>query len=133
MPKSRSRRKKAKPQTTTTKIKLHPRAIAALERQLEAFRKKFGREPGPNDPVFFDPDTDVPVPMSMEKMEAQALEALLDAGAPPEFTYAYKKTGMLSVSGDVSMWAKDRREEWEAAVAEYRLMEEAAQSKPEKH
>lgn len=26
-----------------------------LKKQLRAFRKKFGRDPGPNDPVFFDP------------------------------------------------------------------------------
>jgi hypothetical protein len=133
MPKSRSRRKKPRPQTTSRKIKLHPRALAALERQLEAFRRKFGREPGPNDPVFFDPDADVPVPMDMDKMEAAALDAMLQAGTPPEYAYAYRTTGLLSLGGDMSMWPKDRREEWEAAVAEYRAMEQDAQSKPDRH
>jgi hypothetical protein len=28
---------------------------------------KFGRDPGPNDPVFFDPDKDVPTPIDMER------------------------------------------------------------------
>jgi hypothetical protein len=42
----------------------------------EAFRVKFGREPGPDDPVFFDPEADDPRRLGLEK-------ALLSA--PPEF------------------------------------------------
>lgn len=30
----------------------------ALEEQLRAFRAKFGRDPGPDDPLFFDPDAE---------------------------------------------------------------------------
>ena len=60
------------------------------------------------------------------------MEAMRDAGTPPEYAYAYRKTGLLSLGGDMSLWPKDRREEWEAAVAEYRQMEQAAQSKPNK-
>jgi hypothetical protein len=33
-----------------------PRVHAALMEQRQAFIDKFGREPGPGDPVFFDPD-----------------------------------------------------------------------------
>jgi hypothetical protein len=33
---------------------------AALDDQLKLFKEKFGREPGPNDPVFFDPNADTP-------------------------------------------------------------------------
>jgi hypothetical protein len=36
----------------------------ALESQLDRFRQKFGREPGADDPVFFDPDADTPVAMN---------------------------------------------------------------------
>lgn len=35
-------------------------AAALLEEHRQAFREKFGREPGPGDPVFFDPDADEP-------------------------------------------------------------------------
>jgi hypothetical protein len=31
-----------------------------LEQQREKFRQKFGRDPGPEDPVFFDPSVDAP-------------------------------------------------------------------------
>jgi HEPN domain-containing protein len=41
----------------------------ALEEQLEAFREKFGREPEPEDPVFFDPEADRPTAMSKEKVD----------------------------------------------------------------
>lgn len=33
-----------------------------LRKQLALFEEKFGRPPGPEDPVFFDPDADTPVP-----------------------------------------------------------------------
>jgi len=37
---------------------LSPEALEAIERQLEAFRRKFGRDPNDNDPILFDPDAD---------------------------------------------------------------------------
>jgi hypothetical protein len=33
-----------------------------MERQAERFRTKFGRDPGPEDPIFFNPDADEPRP-----------------------------------------------------------------------
>lgn len=35
----------------------------------EHFREKFGRDPGPEDPVFFDPEADEPRPLSQEKID----------------------------------------------------------------
>jgi len=40
---------------------------ASMEAQLEAFREKFGRDPKPEDPIFFDPEADEPELMSREK------------------------------------------------------------------
>lgn len=57
-------------------IKLNPEAKKALENQLEQFIKKFGREPSPGDPVFFDPDKDVPTPLNPTKVRAQLFEAM---------------------------------------------------------
>jgi hypothetical protein len=123
MPKSR--RRKGKPRATTTKVKLAPQVIDAFNRQREAFRKKFGRDWKDDDPIFFDPDADEPTQISEVRMEAEMLDALSKAGAPPEFAYAYRKTGLLSLGGDMSAWPKDHIEEWEAAVAEYHLIERA--------
>ena len=32
----------------------------AISKQEQLFREKFGREPGPEDPLFFDPDASTP-------------------------------------------------------------------------
>jgi hypothetical protein len=42
-----------------------------LRQQQELFRTKFGREMGPQDPVFFDPDADEPVPIDERTMMAE--------------------------------------------------------------
>ena len=39
-------------------VPMTPRMRELLLKQQEAFIKKFGREPGPEDPLFFDPDAD---------------------------------------------------------------------------
>jgi hypothetical protein len=46
------------------KIPMSPEVARAMKKQLKAFRKKFHRDPGPNDPIFFDPDADSPQPLS---------------------------------------------------------------------
>jgi hypothetical protein len=121
MPRSRGRKKKP----ATTKIKLAPPVLEAFKQQREEFRKKFGRDPKPDEPIFFDPDSDEPVQISGLRMEADIIAALNKAGAPPELAYAYKKTGLLSLGGDMSRWPKDRIKEWQAAVDEYHLIERA--------
>jgi hypothetical protein len=50
-------------------IPLSPEARAVIEHQLAAFRKKFGREPGPTDPIFFDRDAEEPRPISQHKQD----------------------------------------------------------------
>jgi hypothetical protein len=65
-------------QITDTKLIIggeHPReidlnegALDALEQQRALFVQKFGREPGPNDPIFFDPNEDEPTPLTEERM-----------------------------------------------------------------
>ena len=52
------------PGMKTKQIKMDPELTRAMKNQLRAFKKKFGREPGPNDPVFFDPDADTPQPIA---------------------------------------------------------------------
>jgi len=42
---------------------MKPRVKDLTKRQLNAFREKFGRDPGPNDPVFFDSNEDEPTPI----------------------------------------------------------------------
>jgi hypothetical protein len=59
--------------------------------QRKAFIDKFGREPGPADPVFFDPDKDMPTPIGADRMNAALENALRDTGIDPEKAEAFRK------------------------------------------
>jgi hypothetical protein len=64
-------------------IRLNEGAVEALEQQRQLFIERFGREPGPNDPVFFDPDEDEPTEITPERraeLMAQFQEAADAAG-----------------------------------------------------
>ena len=86
MPKSR-RRKPAK-KSRVTKVAITERTREILENQRLRFREKFGRDSGPSDPVFFDPDAPEPVPMSAVMVQAETIEAMRKAGTPPQIIYA---------------------------------------------
>ena len=60
--------------------KLDKESYEAIVRQRELFIEKFGREPGPKDPIFFDPDFDVPTPLSKAKLKRGLIEAARKAG-----------------------------------------------------
>jgi len=68
-----------------------PEIRDALLRQRERFRAKFGRGPGPSDPVLFDPDADTPVPISRERLDAEIDETLRKAGIDPVTGAALKR------------------------------------------
>src|SRR5262245_52705467 len=122
MPKSRGRKRRKVDRVA----KMTPVVEEALRHQLDAFRKKFGRDPGPNDPVLFDPDADVPTPMSLADYDDEVLAAMNKANLPPEYAYAFKKTGLLGIAADKSSWPPENIKEWNDAVDEYRAIQEAA-------
>lgn len=95
-----------------------------LKKQLRAFRKKFGRDPGPGDPVFFDPNADTPQPIPRADLEQTMREVA--QYLPPDIAYAYLKTdGMLVTEGNLDLWSDEDMEEWDAAIDEYwRLQDE---------
>jgi hypothetical protein len=76
VPKSRGRKKKL-PRGV---VPMTPRVHEALLEQRKAFIEKFGREPDPNDPVFFDPDKDIPTQMDPARLDADLEKAIRDAG-----------------------------------------------------
>lgn len=93
-----------------------------LEEQVGAFEKKFGRPPGPNDPVFFDPDADVPRAMPMEKINKGIFVAMQTAGTPQHIVYAFKKTGLLLLDELKPTYPPEAVAKWDAAVEEYWAM-----------
>lgn len=124
-PNMRIRKKKNKSKKAVkgdrTTIHLGDDAYEALQMQREAFKAKFGRDPGPNDPVFFDPTADYPKEINSEWMETQITEAMSKASVDEELIYAYEKTGFI-VGADTPL-TDDETAEWDAAIREYRLLD----------
>lgn len=61
---------------TYREVPMTPELRAVVVRQRERFREKFGRDPGPHDPVFFDPDADEPKEMQPSPKTQELLDAV---------------------------------------------------------
>ena len=122
MPRKKPNRKRQqqrpRPRKTQT-VPMSPELAEGLEQQLEAFRKKFGREPGPGDPVFFDPDADEPKRLDPARMHRDVMEHLIQFGLAADKIYAYGKTGFLMDEDGWKNATKEAREEYEAALDEF--------------
>lgn len=123
--KPRKRRRKT---SGTRTIHLDGLAAEAMRKQLQAFEEKFGRPPGPKDPVFFDPDLDVPTPITPVKMEAAMVQGMQTAGLDPAFVYAYQHTGLLVTEMNKDKLSEEDLEEWFEAVAKYKSTHDELQS-----
>lgn len=70
----------------------------AVERLRAQFCARFGREPGPGDPVFFDPDSDAPMAVDGEAFDAliaDLAERAQGSGVDPAYLRAWQDTGYL--------------------------------------
>ena len=98
-----------------------------LARQLDAFRKKFGRAPAPSDPIFFDPEKDEPMPMSDDEhcaMDGELIEAMVSIGRP-EFGYAYSRSGYLVSEDNLDLIPEKGLRDWDGAIREWSEMSAA--------
>jgi hypothetical protein len=112
------------------KLKITPEMKKMLRYQRKKFIEKFGRKPGPDDPVFFDPEASTPVSLTPKQLEDATLRAMLAAGTPPQFVYAYQKSGFLvNESGYENMSPEDRAA-YDAAIDEYFAMEMPRRRRP---
>ncbi len=102
--------------------RLDAELLPELEEQLEAFRRKFGRDPGSADPVFFDPDADQPRPIDGARLDAAITQALKDGGVDPASIHAYQRTGMLVTRENLHQWSPCELEEFREALEEYRWL-----------
>jgi hypothetical protein len=80
--------------------------------QQRKFIEKFGREPGPDDPLFFDAPP-------LEHMEHHVVEAMKEARLDPAFIYAFEKTGLLVSNENRHLISEKDLAEWNAAIEEY--------------
>ena len=108
-------------------VKMTHEVSQIIQDQLRQFREKFGRDPGPDDPVFFDPDAEVPKPISEDWLREQTVAAMARAGIDPQKIYAYRKTGLLATEENWRLLTEEDRRAWEEAVAEY---DQKTQGKP---
>ena len=60
----------------TRTVTMSPEMEEMLKEQEKRFIEKFGREPKPDEPIFFDPDADTPQPYSEKKFNEILVEAL---------------------------------------------------------
>jgi hypothetical protein len=80
--------------------------------QRQKFVERFGREPGLDDPVFFD----LPHP---EHVEAMMVEDMMAAGIDPAIIFAFERTGRLVTEDNQHLVPEKDLAEWDAAVREY--------------
>lgn len=83
----------------------------ALAAQREKFIAKFGREPGPDDPIFFDLDED--------KLRDDTANAMRAAGIRPALIYAYEETGLIVTEENRRLIPENDLREFDAKVREY--------------
>jgi len=104
---------------TQEQKRLPPAVLEAMNGQRKAFVDKFGREPGPDDPVFFDPDCDAPTPLDETKLADIMLSAMRAADVPGHLVYAFEKTGYMLTAETYAAASRQVRRQWDRAVEEY--------------
>lgn len=94
---------------------------AALSRRRDDFRRKFGRDPQPGDPVFFDPDADEPIPIHEDSF-TEELVGKIAKTVGIDAAYAAARTGGLILTEDnrhlISSFDQDRWLEGRGGMAE---------------
>jgi hypothetical protein len=101
-----------------------------IAQQKELFREQFGREPGPDDPLFFEPSVADPQFLSDESTDEiwkSLLQAAGDSGIDPAIVYAMNKTGRIVTETNVHPLTAELRE-WNDAVDEYHQKVEAGET-----
>ena len=100
-------------------VRLDQGGVAALQAQVRRFEEKFGRPPGPGDPLFFDPDADEPQPFSLLGVENETVAMLEAAGISAAWIYAHQHTDGLLPRPDGTFNSESDRAEWQEAVDRY--------------
>ena len=91
-----------------------------LERQAERFRTTFGRDPSPEDPIFFDPDADEPRPFDLDtatrEMAEELRQAGTEAGINPALIEAWCELGYVVTEDTRHLFSASDIAAWNEAV-----------------
>jgi hypothetical protein len=84
-----------------------------IQEQMQKFIEKHGREPKPDERLFFDMPP-------LEHVEHFMVEGMKQAGVDPALIYAFEKTGLLVTEVNEHLISEMERKKWDTAVLEYR-------------
>jgi hypothetical protein len=104
------------------RIPLNHETAEIIAQQKKLFREQFGREPGPDDPFFFEPIAAVPNFLSDESTDEvwkSLLQAAGESGIDPAIIYAMNKTGRMVTETNLKFLTDVEIQEWNDAVDEY--------------
>ena len=93
-------------------VPLSAEAVALVEARRQQFRERFGRNPGPDELLFFE---DPP----LEQVEHHVVEAMKRAGIDPALIYAFEQTGLLVSEENEALISEHDLRAWHEAVARY--------------
>ena len=106
-----------------SRIPVNRETAEIIAQQKKLFREQFGREPGPDDPLFFDPSVVVPQFLSDESTDEiwkSLLQVAGNSGIDPAIVYAMNKTGRIVTEANLEFLTDSELQEWNDAVIEYR-------------
>jgi hypothetical protein len=121
----KSRGKRASEAHAKKAIPIDYTTAEAITEQNRLFREKFGREPGPHDPLFFNPESAVAEFLSVESQEETwraLVQAAGESGMDPALVYAMNKTGRIVTEQNMQFLTDADLQEWNDAVDEYHQM-----------
>ena len=98
----------------------HEQLREMMESQARLFRDKFGRDPRPEDPIFFDPDADEPRPRELEAVSREMTDGLREAGREtgfdPALIEAWCELGYVVTEDNRHLFSAGDILAWEVAV-----------------
>ena len=104
-------------------IPINRETAVIIAQQKKLFREQFGREPGPDDPLFFDPGVAAPQFLtddSTDEIWKSLFQAAGDSGIDLAIVYAMNKTGRMVTEANLEFLTHSELQEWNDAVNEYR-------------
>lgn len=93
----------------------------AVRHQIVLFEERFGRPPGPDDPLLFDPDQDEPAPLDPDKFLAEVERASARAGMP-EVGAAVRELGYIVSEQNRHHFSVAELDAWDEAIDRHRKL-----------
>lgn len=100
---------------------LNDDALEAIRELRRRFKRETGRDPGPDDPCGFDPDSDKPQSEAEARIKSFMGDIADAAGLAPDLAFAIRKTGLLVTKDNQDALDEDQRAAWKEALAEYEM------------